>query len=234
MSRLGETIKTARIAAKMSEKALAKKCGFSEAFIKEIESGRRIVSDDQAQRVLKVLGVKNPVSTELEVASEPEVKLRPRPKPYILPAAKPEEPQKAEAVEEANDAWLNALGGVVRRVPVMDEEGLVIDHVLEPIIGGRIEGGHPEKVLYYRLPDDSLRGYRIHAGDLLLIVPESAVIDEAVMLLQYKNRRIVRKVMKQDGNRVLLESYDREYANERVERRDLVVVGKAVKLVRRL
>ena len=80
MSRLGDTIQKARIKAKMTEKALGRKCGLAESFIKDVESGRRIVSDEQAQRILKVLGVANPVSTELEVAAEPEVKLRPKPR----------------------------------------------------------------------------------------------------------------------------------------------------------
>ena len=80
MSRLGDTIRTARVKAKMTEKALGKKCGMAENVIKDIESGRRIVSDEQAQRILKLLGSKSPVSTELDVAAEPEVKLRPRPR----------------------------------------------------------------------------------------------------------------------------------------------------------
>ena len=110
MSRLGDTIRNARIKAKMTEKALGKKCGLAENFIKDVEMGRKIVSDDQAQRILKVLGVANPVSTELEVASEPEVKLRPRPRAYILPVEEQAEPAKAA---ESADAWLDALGGVL-------------------------------------------------------------------------------------------------------------------------
>lgn len=39
MTRLGETIKKARLGAKMTEKALAKKCGVAESFIKEVEAG---------------------------------------------------------------------------------------------------------------------------------------------------------------------------------------------------
>ena len=155
MTRLGETIKKARLGAKMTEKALAKKCGVAESFIKEVEAGRRIVSDDQAQRILKALGVKNPVSAELEVANEGEVKLRPKPRPYIIPVPQPEKketPEETHAAGEAADAWLDALGGVVKRVPVIGEDNVVIDHVLTPVIGGKIEGGHPEKVLYYRCP----------------------------------------------------------------------------------
>ena len=110
MSRMGDTIRAARVQAKMTEKALGKKCGMAENVIREIEAGRRIVSDEQAQRILKILGVKNPVSEELEVAAEPDVPLRPRPRPYKLPATEAE-PQPAGD----NAAWLDALGGVVKR-----------------------------------------------------------------------------------------------------------------------
>ena len=190
MSRLGDTIRSARLKAKLTEKALGKKCGLAESFIKEVESGRRIVSDDQAQRILKVLGTANPVSTELEVAAEPPVKLRPKPRAYILPVEEQNDPNR-EAQAESNDAWLDALGGVVKRVPVMDPEGVVIDHVLTPIISGKIEGGAPDKVLYYRCPDDMLRGFRVHAGDLLLVVPASKAEDDALMLVQYNGQRMV-------------------------------------------
>lgn len=239
MSRLGETIRAARIKAKMTEKALAKKCGMAENVIKAIEMGTRIVSDDQAQRILKILGVSNPISTELEVASEPEVKLRPRPRAYVIPAPEPEAAAVASTAQntqadQVTDAWLDALGGVVKRVPVMDENGVAIDHVLTPIVGGKIEGGAPDKVIYYRCPDDMLRGFRIHAGDLLLTVPASKVEDEAIMLVVYKGRRIVRKVNKLDGGRVLMQSYDREFATVTAPVKDVLVMGKCVKLERRL
>ena len=201
MSRLGDAIRKARLAKKMTEKQLGRKCGMAENVIKDIESGRRIVSDDQAQRILKLLGAESPVSTELEVAAEPEVQLRPRPRAYVMPAPDVA-PEQQRAADESTDAWLDALGGVVKRVPVMDPKGLVIDHVLTPIIGGKIEGGVPDKVLYYRVPDDSLRGFRVHAGDLLLTVPETRAMDGALMLVEYKGQRMVRKLMKMDGMRI--------------------------------
>lgn len=232
MSRLGDAIKEARVSAGLSEKALGKKCGLAERYIKEVESGARIASDDQAQRILKLLGVKNPVSTELEVAAEPPVKPRPRPRPYVLPS-EPEPAQKGGG-DEANDLWLNALGGVVKRVPVVGEDSVVIDHVLTPVVGGKIEGANPDKVLYFRCSDDSMRGYRIHAGDLLLTIPCAAPIDDQVMLIQRGGMRAVRKVKKQDGGNVLLQSYDREFEGERVELKNIQIVGHCVMLSRRL
>jgi transcriptional regulator with XRE-family HTH domain len=241
MSRLGETIKRARVGAGLSEKALGKKCGFAEKFIVEIESGARIVSDEQAQRILKTLGVKNPVSTELEVAAEPPVRLRPRPKPYVLPAeaetardAAGAEKARAGEADAPTDLWLNALSGVVKRVPVVGEDSVVIDHVLMPVIDGKIEGANPDKALYFRCPDDSLRGFRIYAGDLLLTVPCATPVNDAVMLIQRDGLRTARKVLRTDGGAVLLQRYDREFTAERAELKDILIVGRCVKLIRPL
>ena len=233
MSRLGDAIRKARLAKKWSEKQLGRKCGMAENVIREIESGRRIVSDDQAQRILKLLGAENPVSTELEVAQEPEVKLRPQPRAYVLPA-KNVAPEQQKASDEATDAWLDALGGVVKRVPVMDENGVVIDHVLTPIISGRIEGGAPDKVFYYRMGDDALRGFRIHAGDLLLTVPETRAADGAIMLIEYKGKRMPRKLMKMDGMRIQMQSFDREFEAVIAPAPEVRVLGRCVQLRRTL
>ena len=233
MSRLGDTIREARVRAKLTEKALGKKCGLAESYIKDVEAGRKIVSDEQAQRILKALGVKNPVSTELEVAAEPEVKLRPRPRAYVLPVQEQEEAAR-KAAEESSDAWLDALGGVVRRVPVMSPDGLVIDHVLTPIVNGKIEGGAPDKVVYYRCPDDMLRGFRVHAGDLLLTVPASKAEDGALMLVEYRGERLVRKLLKLDGGRIQMQAFDHEFTATVGTIMDVKVLGRCAKLVRSL
>ena len=233
MSRLGDTIRAARVKAKMTEKALGKKCGLAESYIKDVEAGRKIVSDDQAQRILKVLGVANPVSTELEVAAEPEVKLRPKPRAYVLDAKEQAENAR-KAAEESSDAWLDALGGVVKRVPVMAEDGLVIEHVLTPIVPGKIEGGAPDKVLYYRVPDDMLRGFRVHAGDLLLVVPTAKVEDNALMLVEHKGERMVRRLLKLDGGRIQMQAFDHEFSATVGTIVDVKVLGRCVKLIRTL
>ena len=233
MSRLGDTIRAARLKAKMTEKALGKKCGLAESYIKDVESGRKIVSDDQAQRILKVLGAQNPISTELEVAAEPPVKLRPKPRAYILPVEEQNAPNQ-QAQAESNDAWLDALGGVVKRVPVMAPDGVVIDHVLTPIVSGKIEGGAPDKVLYYRCPDDMLRGFRVHAGDLLLVVPASKAEDGQLMLVDYQGQRMVRKLLKLDGGRIQMQAFDHEFTAAVGTVMDVKVLGRCVSLLRRL
>ncbi len=237
MSRMGDTIRQHRTKYGLSEKQLAKKTGLSESFIRDVEQGRRIPSDDQARRMLKACGVTDSMSTEIDTASEPEVKLRPKPRPYIIPVPENEPaptPEQRQAQAESNDAWLDALGSVVKRVPVLDEKGLVIDHVLFPVTGGKIEGGAPDKVLVYRMENDALSGFRIHAGDLLLVVPEKNPVDDAFMLISYKGRRLIRRVKKLDGSKLMLQSYDRELKIDSVMWGEIQILGRCVKLMRSL
>ena len=56
MSRLGDLILLERTRQKLTRKQVAKKCGVSEGYIKDVEEGRRIIQDDQARRILKTLG----------------------------------------------------------------------------------------------------------------------------------------------------------------------------------
>lgn len=67
--------------------------------------------------------------------------------------------------------WLDALTSVLKRVPIMNAVMQPVDYRLMPIQSGKIEGAKPDKVFYFLAPDDSMRGFRIHSGDLALIVP---------------------------------------------------------------
>jgi phage repressor protein C with HTH and peptisase S24 domain len=89
-------------------------------------------------------------------------------------------------------------------------------------------------VFYYRCPDDQLAGYRIHAGDLLLTVPEKTPVDEAVMIVERMGLRVARKVKKLDGGKLLLQSFDREFRAETVDLKAVLILGRCVKLRRSL
>ena len=57
MSRLGDLIHLERTRQKLTYKQVARKCGVSEKYLEEVESGRRIIQDDQARRILKTMGM---------------------------------------------------------------------------------------------------------------------------------------------------------------------------------
>lgn len=236
MSRLGDNIKKARLEKKMTAKQLGKKCGLAESVILDVEAGTRILSDVQVRTISKVLGLGDMEATsafgmELDAASAAIAAPARPPKPYKYEPVKPVAPGKpVEENKAPSDAWLDALGGVMKRVPIMDETGVVIEHRLLPVIGGRIEGGQPDKVFYYRCPDDSMRGFRMQAGDLLLTIPQPTPVDDSIMIIEQKGVRMARKIKRLEGNRVMLQSFDREFKSQTVGNHDIAFIGKCVRM----
>ncbi len=223
MSRLGDMIKQERLRAGWSHKQLAKKSGVSEKFLVEVEAGTRIIADTQATRILKVLGKTSEFIADFEgkadgVPTPEPVRAAPRPAPALKKPAAPAEP---------TDAWVNALGGLMRAVPVRDAAGRDVDSRILPVQSGRIEGVVAEKVFYLAAPDDSMMGYRIRKGDRVLILPATVLVDNAVLLFQSEGLYYLRKVKIQDGGRVLLQWYDYEPHSEVVPAKQLTLVGRA-------
>ena len=236
MSRLGDLIRTERIRQKMTPKQVAKKTGVSESYLIAVEAGTRIIADDQARRILKAIGLKNQNEAEFtldDIASTVDlVQVQPR----MAAAVKKPERKEAEVVassqEEtvAGSVWLDALQSVLRRVPVMNAVMKPVSYKLVPLENGRIEGANPDKVFFYLAPDDSMRGFRIHRGDILLTVPANSPVDGAVMLLNYNEHRYLRKVKVLDDRNVLLQSYDRQYEAETVAISDVGFLSRCVQV----
>lgn len=239
MSRLGDLIRTERLRAGLTPKQTARKCGVSESYLLAVEAGTRIIADDQARRILKTIGLREQVEADFtldDIAAtvdllqvQPAKPAAPKPpKPALIRPEAEEAESKDESV--AGSVWLDALSSVLKHVPVMNAVMKPVDHRLVPIQNGRIEGANPDKVFYFMAPDDSMRGFRIHSGDLALIVPAQSPVDGAVMLVEYNSHRYLRKIKKLDSFSVLLQSYDREYDAQTVQLTDCAFLGRAVKL----
>ena len=238
MSRLGDLIRTERIRQKLTPKQVAKKCGVSESYLMAVEAGTRIIADDQARRILRTIGLKQQNEAEFtldDIASTVDlVQVQPRMAAAAAAARKPER-KEAEIVatsEEgvAGSVWLDALQSVLKRVPVMNAVMKPVEYKLVPVENGRIEGANPDKVFFYLAPDDSMRGFRIHRGDIVLTVPAQSPVDGAVMLMNYKEHRYLRKVKILDDRNVLLQSYDREYEAETVPINEIGFLARCVQV----
>ena len=237
MSRLGDLIRTERIRQKLTPKQVAKKTGVSESYLLAVEAGTRIIADDQARRILKAIGLKNQTEAEFtldDIASTVDlVQVQPR---MAAAAAKKPERKEAELVatsqEEtvAGSVWLDALQSVLRRVPVMNAVMKPVSYKLVPLENGRIEGANPDKVFFYLAPDDSMRGFRIHRGDIVLTVPANSPVDGAIMLLTYNEHRYLRKIKILDDRNVLLQSYDRQYEAETVPMNEIGFLSRCVQV----
>ena len=237
MSRLGDLIRTERIRQKLTPKQVAKKCGVSESYLTAVEAGTRIIADDQARRILKAIGLKQQNEAEFTLddiaATVDLVQVQPK-----MAEALKKKPEKKEAelaastVEEsvAGSVWLDALQSVLKRVPVMNAVMKPVGYQLVPVENGRIEGANPDKVFFYLAPDDSMRGFRIHKGDIVLTVPAQSPVDGAVMLMNYNEHRYLRKIKILDDRNVLLQSYDREYEAETVPINEIGFLSRCVKV----
>lgn len=235
MSRLGDLIQLERNRRGLTAKQVAKMCAVSEKYLQEVELGKRIIADDQARRILKKMGMTQQTEAEFtldDIAATvdlhtiaPNVPTPPKPE-----ADKPRKVASLPADEDAQGGiWLGALKSVLRDVPVYNAAWAVVDHRTLAAGDGRIEGGPADKALYFLAPDDSMRGFRIAKGDLLLTVPAQSPIDGAVMVISVKGRHMVRKIQ-MTGDRLLLLSYDHAISAEPTSLTDITCIGRCVRL----
>ena len=236
MSRLGDLILLERSRQKLTRKQVARKCGVSESYLKDVEEGRRIIQDDQARRILETLGTSQRNEAEFsldEIAATVDLSTL-APKPVApAPQPKPAEPKPAvrqQTSEEQSGIWLDALSSVLKPVPVMNAGWIQVSRRMVPIQDGKIEGAKPDKVVYFLAPDDSMRAMRIEKGDLVLIVPQTLPIDGAIMLVEYGAHRCLRRIKLLGNSNILLQSGDRELGAESVHISDVKLVGKAVRV----
>ncbi len=236
MSRLGDLIHLERTRRNMTIKQVAKLCAISDKYLADVEAGTRIIQDDQARRILKRIGLEQQTEADFsldDIAATVDLHtiaptLPRREPPDDAPKARPVASLPAED-SETGGIWLDALASLLREVPVYNAAWAVVDHRTLAAPGGKIEGAAADKALYFLAPDDSMRGFRIMPGDLLLTVPAQSPIDGAVMLVKWRNHCTIRKI-KLTVDRLMLLSYNRELDAEPVPLHDVVFVGRCVRL----
>ena len=238
MSRLGDLIRLERTRQKLTYKQVARKCGVSEKYLEEVESGRRIIQDDQARRILRSMGMQQQTEADFtldDIAATVDLQSA---VPTIARAAEKKltkkekhEGTESESTEPVTGSiWLDALSGVLKHVPVMNAAMKEVGHRLLPITNGKIEGANPDKVYYLTAPDNDLRGFRVMKGDLLLVVPAQAPVDGAIMVLDTPYGKIMRKTVSMPNFQVMLQKFDQSCESEIRNLNAVTVVGRCVRL----
>lgn len=233
MSRLGDLIKLERTRRGLVFKDVAKKSGVSVSYLMEVEAGTRIIRDDQARRILKTMGMENPEESDFsldDIASTVDLQSA---MPKIAKAA---QKKSADTSDEAADVnitgsiWLDALSGVLQHVPIYNAVMKEVGSRLMPVKEGKVEGAPKDKVYYYQAPDDDMRGFRVHQGDLVLVVPASTAEDNAMMLIGTPQGKMLRMMKLLPRYQVMLQKYDQAFESEIVNLADLQVVGRCIRL----
>ena len=219
MNRIAEKIQTARRKAGLSEKQLAKKCGLAASYIMQVETGKKIINEATADRILGALGEEIVLVEASDLREEQQQPVR---------AKKPL--QSASFTVEPNEQWANALEGVIKKYPIFESKTNKAVGMKElPIIGKKVEGHHPDKLLFVKASNNEVEALRIKNGDVVAVLKTKEIENNHIYLLEIGNQRMIRKVRK-ENNKVRLFKNHIDAGSELVSTADIKVIGKCMKV----
>lgn len=213
MSRIGSKVKSIRIAKGLTQKQLGKLVGVSEKFIDEVESGRRVLGDALIKRLSTCLGQDVCEMSLYEVQEKPvEVKIN--------------RAKVNQAPPEVQKVWSDALGSVLKDVPVFEDYSLTKTSGVRqlPVISNKVEGHPRDKVLFFRIQDNDMLGFRLLKGDLAFGHYLNEVENNSICLVEYDGKRFIRQVKKLDAEKVLLISSKGTTAAETVSVKSIKIL----------
>ncbi|MCT4592974.1 MAG: helix-turn-helix transcriptional regulator [Anaeromicrobium sp.] len=217
MNRLAVKIKESRIKAGLTEKGLAKKCGLSVNYIIQVESGKKIVNESVADKILKALGTKEELIQE-EKPAEKKEKSKSTFKPQgTIPV-------------EPNQTWADALAGVIKKYPVYDlYTNKIVAYKDLPILSKKIEGHHPDKIMFVKSSNDHMKKFRIEKGDVLTVLMTKDIQNQCIYLFEMKGNKMIRQLRKKDNKKVELSKCTNDNSTMTVGMNEIKILGKIIK-----
>ena len=213
MSRVGTGIHNARLQKGISQRELAKKLGVSESFIADVEAGRKIIKEDLIARAERLLGAD---------LNEDELVQTDVPVENIKETA----PSKS-----INKQWEDAFAQVLKKVPIMDTRMQEIyGYRYLPVMDKKIEGHNPEKIVYIRVPDDSMRGFRMHKDDCVMLLQNNEMVSNSICLIEIDGKRCIRQIKRLDSSKVLILSHYTDLKTETRDIKSIGIIGRCIRL----
>lgn len=213
MSRVGVRIQEARNKKGIALKQLAKKLGVSEGFLSDVENGRKILNEDYIKRVEKVLDIDLNEDIFAQV-DEPVENLK-----------------EIEKQTGINKQWEDAFSHILKKVPVYDINFKEIyDYKYLPIIDRKVEGFNPDKVAYITIPDDSMRGFRIQKGDIVMAIQNPEIVNNSIAVVEIDGKRVLRQIKRLDSSKALLISHSTDLRTETKDVKSINVIARCVKV----
>ena len=223
MSRVGDTIKSARLKAGVSQKVLAKKLGVAEKYINEVEMGRRVVPENFIDKAAKALNVN---LNEISMVVTDEA-LKEEAKREVIEKKNIEKKKQARVLGETSEVWTEAFSSVLKNVSIYDYS-LKKEYGSKELAihSNKVEGYPADKVLYLKIQDNDMLGFRMLEGDLAFAHMVKEVENNAFYLLEYKGKRIIRQVKLLGNSRALLVSNSGNVLTETIELNSIKVIAK--------
>lgn len=211
MSRIGGKIKEARLSANLTEKQLAKKIGVAESFIKEVETGRKVINENVIEKISKVLGKDlNDIGMSFEEESFKEEVSKPK-----------------KTLEAVQDVWSDAFSSVLKTVPIYGYDlSKALGGKQMPILNNKIEGYSKDKVLFLQVENDDMIGFRIAKEDLVFGHISHEVENNSICLIENNGERFIRQIKRLDNTKLLLVSNNGILKTETVGIKEIKVLVK--------
>jgi transcriptional regulator with XRE-family HTH domain len=219
MSRIGEKIKILRAEKGLTQKQLAKKCGISESYIGEIESGKRVMNESMIKKISDIMGTNISESLFDEEVISNEVKEQNE------KYDKKQETQKSPLPE-----WQSAFSSIIKDIPIYNiDMNEILEYKHLPLIDKKVEGYNPDKLIYISMPDNSLNGFRIKKGDIIMVILNSEPLSKGFFLIECDGKKSIRSIKRLDGNSMLLLSHDSELKTDTRDIRSIKIIGHCIK-----
>lgn len=220
MNRMAIKIKEARIKAGLSEKELAKKCGLSVNYIIQIESGKKIINEKAADNILKSLGEKVEMLEDLSAKEEKEIVAKPVKKPT----------QTVNYAINPSPQWESALAGVLKKYAIVDcYTDKVIGYKELPIIGKKVEGHNPDRLLFVQASNNEMESLRVKRGDVVTVMMTSEVENNQLYVLEISGKRIIRQ-LRRENNKLRLSKGAIEFDDQLIDLKTAHIIGKCIKV----
>ncbi len=236
MSRIGQEINKLRLQKGLSAKQLGKALGVSENFVLDIESGKKIISDDMIGRVSKALDFElGPIGLFASEDSNTG-KYAGNVKNTVTHTAAGKVPNAAAQSgapqnQPVQEVWDDAFGNIMKTVPVYDYRmDRLIEKKLLPIEKNKVEGFQKEKVFYLNIEDTDMSGFRIFKGDRALSVLTGDIETDGIYFIEYNEKRAVRQVKRLQADKLLLVSNKGTLVTETISTKSIKVIARLVKL----
>lgn len=225
MNRVAKKIKEARAKAKMTEKELAKKCGLSVSYIIQIESGKKVVNEKVAEKILKVLGEKleflNQEDSDTEKSADTgsnkkKVESKPKEQFYNI---------------KPTEQWSDALANIIKKFPIYEvSSNKVVGHKELPILNKKIEGYNWEKILFVKSQDNVMEAFRIKKNDVIVVQLTKEIQNGSIYLIEMNNRKMIRQLQKKPSKKVMISTEPNENNPVIRDLNKIKVIGKCVKV----
>ena len=245
MSRLGDEVARMRMAKGLSQKQLARQAGVAETYIQDVESGKRVMNDQLATRISKLLD--GHFGTEAPEMAEPAPS-RPAPRPVaalrsaapampsgqVVYSTEAQEPGKGGTATESK-AWTEAFSQMLRDVPVFEPtmRKQTATRTMA-VVSGKIEDQPKDKVFWLEVADNDMIGYRMQRTDLVFGVQTPVLTADGYYFLEWNGQRAIRQLKTLPGGMVQISCHKGAPVRETVPAGMIQVIGRILRVEVRL